>query len=428
LLRQRIAEAEARARSHFGSLDGLATLAQLYHANGFLEEAARCYQGLERLQPSEPRWFHRHATILAGFGEIEPAQKLWTRVVSLAPDYVPARLRLGDCELKANHPSSAGAIYQEVLRREPSNAYAQLGLARIDYEAAKWDAARERLEQIVRQTNFELGYDLIVSLYEKNGQPEKAAAIRGSARASGAYRDPADPWVDDLVDLCYDSYRISLAAGLKARLGHPDAAMPMLEHALELSPDDVSVHFQLGTLAVQQGKLDLARDELTRCTVLDPHFSDPWAHLSSLLQRLGDNAGAEQTLAAGLRNCPDSPGLHLMKARNLHESGRLGEAIVEYQTSSRLRPNEPEAYVELARLFLEQNRIAEGVAQLQLAFKADPGEPFALGLLARFAIETADEKEAAEWMRRASAQPRIPLEQQEQLNAAFSKQFGHSWK
>ena len=68
----------------------------MYHANGFLDEAGRCYQGLQQLDPAEPRWLHLHATILAGYGQIEPALALWKRVRELAPDYLPAQLRSGD--------------------------------------------------------------------------------------------------------------------------------------------------------------------------------------------------------------------------------------------------------------------------------------------------------------------------------------------
>ena len=38
------------------------------------------YVALETAQPQEPKWPHRHATILAGFGETEPALTRWKRV------------------------------------------------------------------------------------------------------------------------------------------------------------------------------------------------------------------------------------------------------------------------------------------------------------------------------------------------------------
>lgn len=102
VLAKRIAIADEHARTRITASKGLKELSRLYHANGFLEEAMQCYQGLESLEPTEPRWLHLHATILAGFGEIEQATRLWKMVVQLDPNYVPAQLRLGDCLLKSN--------------------------------------------------------------------------------------------------------------------------------------------------------------------------------------------------------------------------------------------------------------------------------------------------------------------------------------
>ena len=107
VLRERIGAAESRALGRITSQKGLTELSRLYHANGFLAEAMRCYAGLEQLAPAAPRWLHLHASILAGYGEIEPALQLWRRVIQLAPAYGPARLRLGDCLLKANRPDEA---------------------------------------------------------------------------------------------------------------------------------------------------------------------------------------------------------------------------------------------------------------------------------------------------------------------------------
>ena len=180
VLRELVVSANAKARSRLTAAKGLAELSRLYYANGFLAEAMSCYDGLEQLNPAEPRWPHLHATILAGYGEIEPAEKLWQRVLQFSPCYVAARLRLGDCYLKTNLPEKAAAEYAEVLRRNPADAYAMLGLARIDLEASRWEKARERLETVVQQTNFTLGYDLIVSVYERMGQPEPGRVERDS--------------------------------------------------------------------------------------------------------------------------------------------------------------------------------------------------------------------------------------------------------
>ncbi len=424
VLRDRIVAAQQRARSRFTASPGLAELSRLYHANGFLDEAARCYTGLEELAPTEARWLHRHATILAGYGEIADGTRLWRQVIRLAPDYIPARLRLGDCLLKSNQNAEAATAYADVLRINPDNSYALLGLARIDLEAGRWDQARTRLEAVVSQTNYSLGYDLIVSLYERLGLREQAAAIRGANKASGAYRDPPDPWLEELNDDCFDSYRLSLAAGLATSFHDRAKAVSLLERAIALAPEDVSCHFQLGCLSVEQHNIPVAREQLELCTTLAPDFSDGWARLSDLQAQIGENLAAESTLTAGLKHCPSSPGLHLMRARNLRKAGRGEEAVNEFLISIRLRPNEPDALVELGSLYIETGRVGEGVQKLNEALDADPGDPAALGILAFYAVSTANETESRRWLERVVNQPRVPREQVGRLLDAYRQTFG----
>jgi tetratricopeptide (TPR) repeat protein len=424
-LRKELSDADTDARSRFHAHAGLVKLSRLYHANGFLNEAAQCYSELEALDPTEPRWPHLHATILAGFGEIDPAVTLWQRVVTLDPKFIPAQLRLGDCQLKSNHPDDATATYSRVLQEDPSNSYALFGLARLDYEAGRWDRAQQRLETVVQQTNYTLGYDLIVTLYEKSGQTDRARAIRASQKASGAYRDPPDPWVDDLMDVCYDPYRLALTAGFIARTGNPAKAVQLLQRAIELAPDDVASRFQLGTLSIEQKNFPVAREQLERCTRLAPGFADGWAQLSGLQAQLGETSAAAATLAAGLAHCPESPGLHLMRARALQQSGSKSEAIAEFRESIRLRPNEADAYIELANLLINLDRIDEAVHLLERSLEVEPGNPMAISTLAFHAITTGDESSAVRWMTRVRNQPRVAREQVQQLRSAFEQQFGH---
>jgi tetratricopeptide (TPR) repeat protein len=424
VLGERIAAADAQARSTLGARKGLIGLSRLYHANGRLAEAQQCYEILERLEPDEPRWPHLRATILAGFGQADDAAKLWQRTLELAPDYVPARIRLGDVQFKSNQPAAAQASYEEVLKRSADEPYALLGLARLDLEAGRWDEARRRLETVVTKTNYTLGYDLIVSLYERLGQTDRATFIRAAAKASGAYRDPVDPWADELLSDCYDPYRLSLAAGSLARNGNVPQAKELLARAIAIAPDDVSARFQLGVLAFEQGDLDTARAQLERCTELAPEFSDGWAQLSELHARRGDQATSDRLLETGLNKVPQSPGLHLMRARRLRDAGRTNEALNAFQNSIRYRPNEPEAYLEAASLLIKLGREADALRFYRAALDAEPGNPPALGILAFAAISSGNETEAQRYMGLIREQPRMPRPQVEQLRTAFRQKFG----
>lgn len=421
-LRRRVADAHRQARN--GSVSSLAELSRLYHANGYLPAALACYAALAQLQPGEPRWPHRSAVILAGFGEADPAAARWGRVTELAPDYLPARLRLGDLLLKSNRLGDAAAAYRQVLQRQRDEPHALLGLARLDVEAGRWPEARERLETVVDRTKYALGYDLIVTVYEQLGLHDQAAAVRGQSKASGAYRDPVDPWMSELLDVCFDPYQLALAGGAAHRGGESAVAIRLLERAVALAPGEVSLRFQLAGVHADLGDRQRAREHLELCTKLQPDFADAWAHLAALRAAAGDAAGAERVIAAGLGHSPASPGLHLMRARDERRAGRVGNAIAAYRRSIELRPNEAEPYVELATLLLPTERTNEAIQHLHRALEVEPGHPTALSLLALSAISARDEPGARRWLERVRAQPRIPAAQAQQLYATFRQQFG----
>jgi tetratricopeptide (TPR) repeat protein len=421
---QRVGACERRAQAGPNRIAALGELSRLYHANGFFPEASQCYQRLLQVDAADPHWPYRLATIIAGYGQLDDALPLWRQAVKRAPDYVPARLRLGDTLLKTNQNAEAAKVYAAVLEREPRNPYALLGLARIDVDAGRWDAARERLEVVVQQSNYGIGYDLLPTVYEHLGEAARAEAIRARGKASGAFYDVPDPWSDELICDCYDTYRISAAAGTFDHAGDTRVAIRILERALTLAPDKAVFQFQMAGFYLRLNDLANARRYFERCTVLAPDFADGWAQLTDLHMKLGNLEASERALAAGLANCPSSPGLHLDRGHRLGVAGRFPEAIREFQETIRLRPQEADGYVELAGAYFHLNRIDEGVAELRKSLQIEPENPAALSTLAFFTIRTGDQAGAREWLRHIRQQPRISPEDRAALENAFRERFG----
>ena len=188
------------------------------------------------------------------------------------------------------------------------------------------------------------------------------------------------------------------------------------------------MRFQLAGVLVDRGDAAQARVQLERCTTLAPTFPDAWAHLGALLERNGDRRGAEQAVVSGLRHNAQSPGLHLMRARQFREAGRNAEAIESYRASIRFRPNEADAHLELATTLFRLERVPEGLAALDQAIAAEPNHPMALALLAFHAITQRDEPAARKWLTAVLNQPRVPRKQVDQLLAGFREQFGRNFR
>ncbi|HEY3756201.1 MAG TPA: FG-GAP-like repeat-containing protein [Opitutaceae bacterium] len=426
-LQRRTATLEARIAAHPDDVSALGELSRVYDANGLTAEAANCYGRLMTDDPKNPRWWYRDAMIVAGFGRLDDALPLFRRVTELAPDYVPAWVRIGDAELKLDHRREAEAAYNEALKRDPDNVYAWFGQARLDIASGRWQAARDKLERCVRLSDWRIGYDLLPTVYEHLGETSEAAAIRGKAKASGAYQDMVDPWLNELLDDCYDSFRLCTEGGEFYYRGDSATAVRLLQRALRFDPDNPMAHYQLGTYLGVLHRSDEAIREYQRATELQPDLGDPWEAWAVLLRQLGDSNQAMRVVTEGMRHAPQQAGLRLEYGRLLEDQGNLEGAAEQYAQSIRFHaPEEAAPYVALGEVCLKLGRTEDGINWFYRGLKVEPDHPVILSTLTMYEIQTADEPTARSWLQRARAQPRIGAAKISSLESAFTVRFGNS--
>ncbi len=425
-LAENLAEAETRARQWLHATQGLAELSRLYHANGFYPEALTCYDGLRQLEPANARWPHLQASVITNFGRLEEALPLREKAVALAPDYLPARLRLADVLLKGNRPADAAQAYAEALRRAPGDPYALLGLARCDLTANDWPKARERLQAALAQHPDSIGVmSLLVTVSEHLGDLGTAESLK-TAIGRREFSDLPDPWVDELAEVCFDAYRLSVAAAVANSAGNRTAALDLLDRAIALAPNASSYHRQAGQLLLDDPNYGAAQNHLEKAVALNPTDSDAWLRLIEARRGLGQTQAAVSAMLTGLSHCPQSPSLHLEYARWLQASNRMDEAIAEFRYGYQLRPSEASPLVELATLYLTAGRNAEAVTALNLALERQPDHPTALVALAFIAVSNRDEAEARRRWEQIRRQPKTPAAIADSLRQNFQQQFGRS--
>jgi tetratricopeptide (TPR) repeat protein len=403
---------------------GLVELSRLYHANGFFPEALACYEGLRQTEPTNARWPHLEASIMANFGRMDEALPLSQKAVELDPKYIPARLRLADVLLKTNRVREAANTYSEVLRREPAEPYALLGLARCDMSQNDWVKANERLQAAIAQhPNFIGALSLLVTVSERLG--DRAAAATYSARMGpGVFTDLPDPWLDELSEVCFDPYLLSVAASKANFASNRPAALNLIYRAIALAPELSTYRRQAGQYLIEDQNFGEARHQLEKAVAVNPTDSDSWLRYIEALRGAGDARAVALAVSAGLANCPQSSGLRLEHARSLKASNRLDEAIAEFRYSNELRPSEATPLVELATTYLAAGRTSEAVESLNRALERQPDHPLAIATLAFIAISSNDEAEARRRLGQLQAQARTPADLMGKLTQAFLQQFG----
>jgi len=367
------------------------------------------------------------AGILTGYGEMDEALPLLLRVVALAPDYVPARIRLADALLKSNQWTAAKQAYSEALTRDPENPYALLGLARCDLQDGNWTGARGQLDSVVAShPEFSLAWTLMAAIDSHFGNGDAEADDEARVKGGVNYRDCPDPWTDELMAGCYNAYQLRTVAATDSTAGDSRDALPLLDRALALSPDDAPTHRQYGNLLRQLKRYGDARAHLEQCVALDPDTSDNWIDLINLLRDMGDAPAAERALIDGIARCPDSPNLHYERGKQLKAAGHFEEALADFRLALRVQPSEANNYMEAASVYFHLGRIAEGVEELKAGLMVDPVNPGLLTGLTLYSIQYGDEAEAREWVGRARDDRKVARDQLRSLEDQFRNRFGHN--
>ncbi|MBD5778940.1 tetratricopeptide repeat protein [Pelagicoccus sp. NFK12] len=422
-LLERIQIATTQAKDGPKPIEGLAELSRLYHANGYTREAWQCYATLVLAEPNEATWQYHFGRILAGYGQLEEATPLFQKTIDLAPDYIPARIRLGDTLLKQNKFEAADSVYSETLSKDPENAYALVGLARVAIAKEDYSLARTHLEKAVQKTNFQIGADLLGDVYKKLNLPNLENRVLQQMEW-GSYADIPDPWSLSLMDDCYDAYQVSIAGGWVAHQGDVIKGLRYIRKAVDLEPDNPTLQYQIGGIYLSLDDIDKAEPHFRRCVELQPTHADAWLSLIEIAKRRQSPTLVRRTLDAALRAAPNSPSLNIEKGKALLALRRFDEALPYFKRSIELRPHEAVGYIELAQAYISQDRLEEGMAQMSEALAREPNHPVVLSTMVFDSILRSDRQAADQWFAQVRNQARIRPKEIAQLEQMYQKQFG----
>lgn len=420
--RARVSAAESRLAASKFDPTALGELARLYHANGFLREAEQAYRGLLFFDPGEPRWPHLLAALLSDYGRLNEALPLLERTLALAPNNVAARLRLADALLKANRPLGAAAAYREALLTSPKNPYALLGLARLELDAGRLPEARGHLQEIVAAApDFSAAHSLLATVLERSGDAPAAEVERALASAGGRFRAAPDEWTEALVDECYDVYRLQVIAA--SRVGRD--ALPVLERALKLAPDNSGTHRQLGKIFLGLNDFARAREHLEKAVALEPREPAGYLDLIAVYRATKDLPAGVRSLEGALALCPPDAGLHYEYALALLALHRPEEAVPHLETARRLSPEKPLAARDLVSTYFRLNREADAARVLDESLAQNPDFPPYLVMAARYRIMKNDAPAAETLLLRARRSGALASDLAA-LAADYQRHFGHA--
>ncbi len=298
--------------------------AEIYLAQGKLEEAmAACHQALE-IEPNFPSTCKTLGNIWQKMGEIDQAKEWYIKAINQQPNLAEAHANLGSIYAQQKQWQLAIECYQEAIGIKPNVAGFYRNLGKIWQELGKVELARDCQEQAL---TLEAQYPQASEYFKQgknfleNGEIEEAIAcfqlaIKLNPSLAGAYQNLGDALVE------------------KKELNE---AIKFYQKARELQPEFWVVYQKLGKVLQEIGELDAAISNLRLAIEINPNF--PWSY-----KNLGDILG---------------------------EKGELDAAVKCYKQLTKLQPYVWGIHRKINEILLQQGKLDEVIYRCQCALESD---------------------------------------------------------
>jgi tetratricopeptide (TPR) repeat protein len=372
---------DGAARRRPTSPQVVGALCTAYHANDFLEQAAQCYDLVERLEAGDWRWPYYQALLLFDRGRVEGAAERLRRAVALNGRYAPAWFRLGEEEFKRGRDAEARAAYQRALAAAIGggasssaslSAYAGWGLARIAQRQGDIAGARVLLEKAVADApQFGPAHRTLAEVLAVEGRRADAQREQLLSRRLPPYVPPPDPIAESLLASSRNSAVLLKAASVADRAGDRVRRETLTRRALEVDDGNAQVVYRMGVVLQELGRPEEALVFFERHRRMAPAELGTLNRIGQCLIELGRLNDAEAAFRERLAR-QDDGAAHYNLALALHRGGRFDEAIPHYLRAIEKTPNDAAPLNNLAVGFASRGEVRPAIEHYRRAIAIQP--------------------------------------------------------
>ena len=298
----------------------------------------------------------------------------------------------GQAYLASGKPAMADEKFTAVLERQPGQAEALVGLARIAYQNQERDRAAELVRQAIASAPDDAdAWILNGELLRLAGQPREAITAFGKAIAfepgnvqarvgraavhlglnESAQAGADIDWLEKNRSGLYLTHYLKALSQYRQQQLEP--AYASVQHAIKQAPAHLPSHLLAGTIAYQQGQLNQAENHLRRYWSAAPGNPQAAKLLAATYLKLKQPARAIEVLQAGLPSASDDAQyLSLLGGAYLGQ-GDATRGMEYLEQAAVLAPDEAGIRTQLAIAQLSQGDTEQGISELQSAVDLDQG-------------------------------------------------------
>lgn len=355
-----------------------------FSRQGKYPEAIERYKAALALRPGAAEALNNLAVMYYSAADYQKAWEFAGRALKAQPGLNSAALIAGLSAIRSGRPADAVAPLEQVLRTDPGNREAILGLASARTGTARLAEAAALYEERTAKapTDAEAWYGQAVC-YERLAE----AASRRLSQTPGA-ASYSRRLLGEFLLARGDTRLAQEAFGEseqeKERGGSPEAeelyrkarelagkSKEAFSHFVALAPDSWQAHLFQGDVARQQRHFPEALDHYRKAAALEPRSPGPALGAGTVYWELGEFDAAERSLRNALRLNPHALQAKFELANIAVRRHRDADAVPLLEEYLKAQPDALAARADLGRAYLHLGRYQEAAEQLAKAAAID---------------------------------------------------------
>ena len=371
-------------------LNGKLREAALLHRSGRLAEAEKVYKKILDIAPDHADTLNLLGLAVFQKGEYNAAAGFIKRAIRINPSNPLFHVNLGNTLHRLNKENEAANAYLRALAIHPNHAEALNNLGNVYYVQGKMDESLSCYKRAIKlnednpdvcnnlgSTLRKLGrLDEAVSILRKALElnPDHARALNNLGMVLKEQNRPAEA-----IDYYRKSLEIhpeadtynNLVLALKED-GSLDEAVSACRKALEIYPENFRTYFILGALLKGHGKPEEAVSCYQNALSIDPDHAETYSNLGDALSGQGKTNEAIICFQKALRLKPDDFKTYNNLGNTLRKQGKLSMAVEAYKKALEIEPGYATACNNIAGAVLKQGKVAEAIKGYQEAVAIEP--------------------------------------------------------
>ena len=310
-------------------------LADVALAHEFAGQARLAYGRALEIDSQRHDWHYLLGMVESSEGNNRGAIAAFTQALQVHPDDHLALLRRAQALLEEGDLDRAEADFWEVLARSSEEPAAHGGLGRVALQREDYQQAVNHLRQALELSPAASRlHHMLGMAYRGAGDVEQA---RYHLEQRGDVLEPVEDPLMSRVQSQSRNPQFYLEMGLsQADLGNMQAALRLLDRAVQLAPDDPPILTNYGELLARAGHLDQAYEVFRRLTRLQPARAQPHFYLGQIEELRGNLDSAVQSYRHLLGMTPEDHQVRSALAWVLLALGRFDEAAERFDQAAGL--------------------------------------------------------------------------------------------